>query len=326
MRRLRVGRIAVFGLVVLAAIGLAPNASAKTDKCWILDHALDASYKSLQVAVDAADAGATLDVRGTCGGITTIDKNLTINGERVNGFIGPILDGDQQGSVLTVNEGVTVTVNSLTVTGGSASHADSRDRRYGGGIFNLGTLTLNDSVVSGNIAGTTYLGRGGGIYNPGTLTVNDSVISKNISRGGGGGGISNVGTLTLTDSTVSSNLDNLSFLASNGGGIQNWGTATLNGTTSISGNSATFYGGGVSVLFGAMLTLNGSTSISANTAPGGGGVYNEGSVMLNGVSSISGNTAYLGGGIYDVDGTLIGCVPGAGGNVFDNTPDDIYEV
>ncbi len=74
----------------------------------------------------------------------------------------------------------------------------------GGGIENLGMLTLADSTVSGNSATGTAngFGRGGGIENfSGTLTVTNSTISGNTAAAGGlgsaGGGIDNFsGTLT----------------------------------------------------------------------------------------------------------------------------------
>ena len=48
----------------------------------------------------------------------------------------------------------------------------------GGGIFNTGTLTINNSTISGNTA-AALMPTGGGIYNGGTLTINNSTISGN---------------------------------------------------------------------------------------------------------------------------------------------------
>ena len=59
-----------------------------------------------------------------------------------------------------------------------------------GAIDNVGTLTLTDSTVSGNIVG---------IDNGGTLTLTGSTVSGNEN----GWGIASNGTLTLTNSTVS---------------------------------------------------------------------------------------------------------------------------
>lgn len=55
--------------------------------------------------------------------------------------------------MLTIDNGVTVRLNSLIITNGSAPS--------GGGIFNVGTLTLNGSTVTGSTASSP----GGGIFN-----------------------------------------------------------------------------------------------------------------------------------------------------------------
>jgi len=49
--------------------------------------------------------------------------------------------------------------------------------RFGGGLLNFpgGTVTLTDSEVSGNAAGTD----GGGIFNNGALTLKDAEVSGN---------------------------------------------------------------------------------------------------------------------------------------------------
>ena len=56
--------------------------------------------------------------------------------------------------VFTVNSGVTLNLNELTVADGSSFG-------NGGGIYNNGTLTVSNSTFSGNSAN----GGGGGIYN-----------------------------------------------------------------------------------------------------------------------------------------------------------------
>jgi hypothetical protein len=79
-----------------------------------------------------------------------------------------IIDGGQNGTVVTVsNTKAHVTLSKLTMQNGYAGHG-------GGGILNDGTLTVNDSTLSGNSAGN---GDGGGIHNNGTLTVNKSTLS-----------------------------------------------------------------------------------------------------------------------------------------------------
>lgn len=108
-----------------------------------------------------------------------------------------------------------------------------------------------------------------------------------------GGGIFNWETLTVSNSTISGNT-----ASGGGGGISsNGGTLTVNNST-ISGNIASSDGGGGIDIIGADLTVSNST-ISGNTATfGGGGIRTSGGGTLTvNNSTISGNTAGDGGGI-----------------------------
>jgi hypothetical protein len=168
----------------------------------------------------------------------------------------------------------------------------------GAGIYNNGSLVVNGSVVSNNVA-TPAAGDsrtfGGGILNEdgGSLVVaGNSSISGNSAVYGAGIYGSFSTTSTLTNSTVNGNIASLSA----GGIFAGAGTnGVLNGTTSISGNTAGFSGGGVNLVgftnFPATLTLNDSSSISGNHAPEGGGVFVGGLAMvtLNG-GTVTGNT------------------------------------
>ena len=81
---------------------------------------------------------------------------------------------------------------------------------HGFGIFNDGgTVSIRNSAVIEN-AGTGVLaqqltpGAGGGVYNGGTMSIADSTVAGN-SAGTFGGGIANFGTLTLQSVTVAHN-------------------------------------------------------------------------------------------------------------------------
>ena len=74
---------------------------------------------------------------------------------------------------------------------------------------------------------------GGGIYNSGTMTLNQVIVNNNnaaFGRGGpndpSGGGISNTGTMIIIAGTVQSNLGFWSA-----GGIYNTGMLTITGST-----------------------------------------------------------------------------------------------
>ena len=101
----------------------------------------------------------------------------------------------------------------------------------GMGLFNNGTLSLNESTVSGN---DSSIG-GGGIENINTkiLTLNNSTISGNSAPSGYGGGIDNWGTITLNNTTVTDNS------AGQGGGInENSGSVTMTNSI-LAGNTLT---------------------------------------------------------------------------------------
>ncbi|MGH7264552.1 MAG: right-handed parallel beta-helix repeat-containing protein, partial [Candidatus Rokuibacteriota bacterium] len=167
--------------------------------------------------------------------------------------------------------------NSRTVTLSDSVVSDNITPGNSGGIDNSGELVVLRTLVTGN---SGFLA-GGIRNNGGTLTVTDSVVSGNFSTGihnsGGtalvirssiidneegssGGGLVNVGgaTLTVTNSTISGNLS-----GSNGGGIFiNSGSATFAHAT-ITDNEAAGAGGGVSVFGGAVSMA--STILAGNT-------------------------------------------------------------
>lgn len=120
-----------------------------------------------------------------------------------------------------------------TVTASDGRLINNRANLRGGAIANLGSAMLTNLTISENSA---TLMQGGGIDNDGTLTLDRSLISGNISRTEGGG-IRNRGTLTVSNSTISGNQT-----ASAGGGIYNGATATLHHST-VTNNSADLGGG-----------------------------------------------------------------------------------
>ncbi|HKP70182.1 MAG TPA: tandem-95 repeat protein [Pyrinomonadaceae bacterium] len=174
-------------------------------------------------------------------------KRLTVNRDPLSDNFG----------VFTVNEGKTATISGLSITGGYAFWTGVPYSGGGGAISNKGTLTVNDSFLSGNRA--TFLG--GGIVNSGSLTLNRSTLSANTSESFGGGIVNeDGGTMVMNNSTVSGN--NAEGI---GGGIDNGGVLTVNNST-VAGNAAGFHGGGIRN--SSHVTLN-STILANNTAPNG---------------------------------------------------------
>jgi hypothetical protein len=130
--------------------------------------------------------------------------------------------------IFRVAEDVTAQLVGMSVTGGSTGPAEN-----GGGILNLGSLTLLESAVEGNIAD----GVGGGIHTEGVLVARNSTISGNSAVNGGGihvGSELGAGAADVVNSTISQN----TATAGVGGGVRVWsGTAALTSVT-VSGNVA----------------------------------------------------------------------------------------
>ena len=161
-----------------------------------------------------------------------------------------------------------------------------------GGIYNNGdTLTLINGVVSNNT--TNRPGGGGGIDNVGILTLVGSDVSRNTAVNGGGG-IWSSGQLALTNTTVSDNT------AGYAGGIENHGTLVLTGSV-VQNNTATNGCGGINnigITQASVLTIADST-VSGNTSSNGGICNSYGTLTLIN-STVANNAATVGksGGIY----------------------------
>jgi hypothetical protein len=271
---------------------------------------------SLQAEIAAAKNGDTIvfapsmDGQTIHTGLFDITKNLTIQGPGAGHLTinpGGVVQTVRGRRVFKIENNVNVTLSGLTITGGNSNAAFDPTLFHpydgkGGGILNLGTLTVLGCNVSGNFANYAHgYGYGAGIYNAGTLTISNSTISGNsagyvIDMGGTaglGGGIYNAGTLTISASTLSGNI------AFWGGGIFNAGTLMLSAST-LSGNVAHSVGGAIDNYGTYGLPGNGG-----NFYPPGG----PGTLTVDGCT-ITGNKASLnGGGIFNA-ATYAGTSPG----------------
>ncbi len=253
----------------------AANTDAAVDACTAGSGAdtitVPSGTYTLSIAGAGEDANATGDL--------DISADLTINGA---GAATTIIDANALDRTFHIFFPITAEISGLTIRNGSAGGG-------GGGIYNRGITTVNNSTVSGNTAG----GGGGGIYNEITLTLNNSTVSGN--TGGGGGGIHNKSTATLNNSTVSGNVGSP-------GGISN---RTSGGTTTLILNKSTVSGntgggggdaGGISQDPSggtATITLiNSTVSDNTNSSGGAGGIYqSKGSTLTLTDSTVSGNSA-----------------------------------
>jgi putative cofactor-binding repeat protein/predicted outer membrane repeat protein len=228
------GRLSIVLGTIIAASGVTASATAAAPQpafvaaqCRVLNLSTGVAYKgsgqNLQTAIDAASAGATLRIIGSCVGSYNIDRTLTLVGRSTSAYPVPTLDGNDVGTVLWLVGTPIVHLRNLTVTHGHGQV---------GGIGNSsGTLVLRNVTLSGNYAGNN----GGAIATGGPLTLTGSTtLSGNYANDAGGGIYEFGGSVTMND--MSSITGNTARTA--GGGIYVYsGSLTLNDAASISGNT-----------------------------------------------------------------------------------------
>ena len=198
-----------------------------------------------------------------------------------------------EGSVVSIS-GVTIRYGSETSTevrmipfhseavGMPSSGIEAMRAEFGGGIYNQGTLTISDSIVTEN-----YAGGGGGIFNGAKITIENGSVSGNRSRGFGAG-IFNGGIFQVSNTVIENNV------GGSGAGLSNWGEAYVMSAT-FDGNRSKISGGGVYNHSIGVMTLDSST-VSHNESAIAGGINNWGRLrVIN--STISNNTADYAAGI-----------------------------
>ncbi|MCA9945522.1 MAG: CSLREA domain-containing protein, partial [Anaerolineales bacterium] len=257
------------GFVLLAALAPSLQAAGVTVTSTIdeSDGSCTDGDCSLRDAIATAVSGDTINIPSgnyvlTLGELL-ITKNLTLVGSASI----PRLDGNGSSRVFQISGNVTLTLNNLTVTNGTAVD--------GGGIAIFGgNLTLNNSTVASNVASNN----GGGIYlgSSGTVTLNSGAISHNTAVTGGGGVYNMSGSLIQMNGAIENNS------AAAGGGVY------------VNLIDALF------TLAGGIVQQNSSTVLES----GGGGVYvAQGTVNLNG-GEISANSGVRGGGLQSANGKI----------------------
>jgi hypothetical protein len=281
------------------------------------------------------------------GGTKALTLTIIGNGDTIT------RGGSKAFRFLDVAKGASLTLDHVTLQGGSVSSSGgTTDNHSGGAVYNQGTLNvINGSTLSGNSA--TY-GYGGGIDNVGgTVTVsNGSTLYDNTANSGGGGIYNAGGTVTVNSSTLTGNaanygggidnvggtvtVSNKSTLslndASNGGGIYNAGGTVTVSDSNLTGNDATF-GGGIDNAYGGTVTVSISTLSGNYAAPDysgrggeGGGIYNSGGMVTISSSILSGNLSQGAGIFNDLGGTVtVKNSSSITGNMASDGDEDYYE-
>jgi CSLREA domain-containing protein len=241
--------IAVAGVLLLSARASAAATFTVTTATDTLDGACDADC-SLREAVAAANAVSGADTIVLGPGVFTLSRPghaedaaslgdldlLDIVRIRGAGAAQTIVDGGGVDRVFDVHADE-AEITDLTVRGGLAA-VGFIAALDGGGIRNLGRLTLARVVVTGN----TSANHGGGVVNLDRLTIADSTIAGN-SATIGGGIASLLGTIELVNTTLSGNHAEVAGgLYGQGEGFDSQPGGTVAHTT-ITGNTAESFAG-----------------------------------------------------------------------------------
>ena len=282
---------------------------------------------ALRDAVNAAPAGSTLKVAGTCAGtannrVVYIDTDLTIVGgydssdwsAPPDSMVNPtVLDAQQGGRVAVIAGNAQVTLRHLTLrnglvsgdnfggailvnTDGFLSLEDSRIEEsqtsfLGGAIFNDGPVEIIRSTLSNNQASAG----GGAIYARADLTIRASTFANNTATGGDGGAIvQDGGAIDILNSTFSGNN------ANNGGAISSDSDNPLTVRYStFSGNGAGGAGGAIrgdsttKLIASILADSTGGGECAGAVVDGGYNLIEDSSCITEGSWSISGDPALL---------------------------------
>lgn len=319
------------------------------------------SKRTIQNAMDTVPENGTIYIKsGTYYENLKINKNVSLIGIDTNVKI----DGDFKDSCIIIKENCTVSIEKLTIqraynTGlinhgkTNITHVTIKDNAAEdtGGIFNTGTITIANSIITKNTANHNH----GGIYNEGHLTITNSQINNNKACSFSGG-ICSCGDLNINNSEIKDNKAGYGYAGlhiagtgiiqnskitnnkanENAGGLGNYGVLTII-NSQINDNICQGYDGNL-VNKGSLTIIN--SEIMSNkinikphifkgeTIPGrGGGIWNSGTMKID-KCKIKKNIAWYGGGIYNegftnINNTLIigNSVNSAGGGIYNDDGD-----
>ncbi|MBN1976087.1 MAG: tandem-95 repeat protein [Anaerolineae bacterium] len=336
--------------LIATPLRAAPASPAAT--CTV-DDSGGADYTTIQAAVNDATCEVITVAAGSYGENIVITRSVTL----IGAGSGSTLVGDPYlGQVFRIDvEDAEVSISGMQISG----YYDTQD---GTGIYNTGTLTLTEVLVTQNE--TTE--DGGGIYNYGNLIVLSSTIAGNFAVNGGGiyhwpastdkylliehstiagnvayesgGGIANINRrVTIRDSVISGN----EAYDSGGGiyympGVTEYGSVTIEDSQILdnsAGDLSYYYGAGGAMYSAGHVTMTNSTVQGNEAGLMGGGIFvtGSGNVRLEDCT-VSGNEAHSGGGLfgYTTASTLqvVRCeisdnsVSGYGGGIYSQS--DLY--
>ena len=255
-------------------------------------------------------------------GFNELDEN-DIPKDKINRGLASTSTNYDTGTALGISTEVPVTIKNLLITGGRTATTNGNSNNdtfftYGGGIHvKAGSTVILDD---GTLIEKNKARYGGGVYNAGTLyligtaCIGDKNATSLAVRGSydtcsnestyAGGGLYNVGTLYLgtEEKALTGGIFYNCGLTIWGGGIYN----TDNGTVIMnSGNIAYNDGqetcGGIEIVSGSLTMTGGSIHHNSTGGKGGGVLLKPGAIFNFGGGTISANWATGGGGGVFID-------------------------
>jgi len=228
------------------------------------------------------------------GGLYAVDSELTLVGTGISGHHELDAGG---GMYLT---GSSSTCN-LDMTGGYIN--DNSATTGGGGLYMDGgeaTLTGVDFTGNTKTAASTFMSGGGFYFHAATVALDTLTCTGNEANAGGGGALADCVSVQLTNSVLAGNTAQYY-----GGGLscQNTPTGTVSGNT-VTGNEGTFSGGGGLYLTGSSPAIE-RNLVAFNT---GGTSFANGMHLASAPASLACNDVYGNasadyGGVDDPTGT-----------------------
>ena len=230
-----------------------------------------------------------------------IDRDMIIQGQSKDGTI---IDGANLSRIFTIQRGINVTIQNLTLINGKANS--------GGAIYNnnWAILTIKNITFTGNTASSadsSSIYGGGAIYNSqGILVIENSTFKGNTACLDGGAILNWYGTSNITNSIFMGNTANDAY----GGAIYHTGALNITNCT-FSGNIAG-YGGAIYNDYDSVFGIEGCILnvthciFTNNKGKGhGGAIYNDRGTAIINDSVFTVNTAGYGGAIINMArGTL----------------------
>ncbi len=292
---LKIVKSTIILITLLALINCVYGADT-TNKVHV--HQSNMTFDSIQDAINdpTTHSNYTIEINpGTYYENLIISKNVSLKGMGKQSKDTKISGSNIGRVILILNPNAVVYLENLEITEGKAPNGKytvdgPRNGEDGGGIFNYGTLYINNCIITNNNAGN---GANGGAYGKqGQFDVYHNKVWS-AGNGGNGGGICSIGTLIINNSTIENN-----SAGHGGNGCHDYLTSSRAIYEPQQRSFAGKGGNGGGIYAVGILSINDS-SINSNTAGlGGVGGYGQPDYYSVIPTPTDGGDGGNGGGIY----------------------------